>query len=993
MATVVTFNGVNYSIPAANEEDWQSLSNYLIALASGTQTTNGQKVAVRVSTTATTTVATTDCILLINVAGAATVNLPVGVEKQIFYIADLSGAAATNNITINRAGGNTILGGTSYVMNLNAQIVGLVFTGGNWYRFSESFPTSLVGPTSAVDNGVALFNGTSGRVIKDLGVGTANQVLTTNGTTPSFALIANANVDASAAIAYSKLALTGSIVNADISASAAIAYSKLALTGSIVNADISASAAIAYSKLALSNSIVNNDINTSAAIAYSKLNLSNSIVNNDINSSAAIAYSKLNLSGSIVNADINAGAAIAYSKLALTGSIVDADVATGAAIARSKIAAGTASHVVVNDGSGNLSSVATLPVSQGGTGLNALGSALQLLRVNAGATGLEFATISGVGDVSGPSSSVTNGIAQFASTTGKALKDLGVGLANQVLLTDGTTPSFGAITNAYIDSGAAIALSKLAALTASRALVSNGSGVISVSSVTDTELGYVSGVTSAIQTQLNTKANDSAVVHISGTETITGAKTFSSIIASSLTSNQFIAGNVTLSFTNSGTPTTITIPNVAPVATIPLLENAQTFTAQQSFSNNIVVQNRVIVFGTSQTITILGSTPASSRFVTIPEAGADSDFVLTAGSQTIGGSKTFSSAVTINTASNQVILSSGVNQLTLNSGTSAAARTYTVPDTGTTDTFAMLGGAQAFTALKTFNSGLAIAGGAAANNTIWVASNTLNIRGGTSGTDIYNTSGSVVVDITDAGAVTLGPANSSLVHITNGSGLSVRNNGASGGYVDGRQSGTAQWFVGKHSYNVFSGSSFGIGAVVAGLGVEFAAGNAIAGSISAAGAWTLGPTPNFSSNFNGHNISGRTGTSAVSPSAGYVGEFITAFNGVTAYTSASTINAHTLTITSGVWRLDFQAAFYATAVTAVDVWLADASASTSGRVEGSNWARMYPGAAANMIVVTTGISGLILTVTSASISRWIVVFGSGTGSMNYTSRYSLTRIA
>lgn len=61
--------------------------------------------------------------------------------------------------------------------------------------------------------------------------------------------ITNANISGSAAIAYSKLALTGSIVNADISASAAIAYSKLALSGSIVNADISASAAIAASKI------------------------------------------------------------------------------------------------------------------------------------------------------------------------------------------------------------------------------------------------------------------------------------------------------------------------------------------------------------------------------------------------------------------------------------------------------------------------------------------------------------------------------------------------------------------------------------------------------------------------------------------------------------------------------------------------------------------------------------------------------------------------
>lgn len=44
-------------------------------------------------------------------------------------------------------------------------------------------------------------------------------------------------------------------------------------------------------------------------------------------------------------------------------------------------------------------------------------------------------------------------------------------------------------------------------LTASRALASDGSGKVAVSSVTSTELGYVSGVTSAIQTQLNGKVS------------------------------------------------------------------------------------------------------------------------------------------------------------------------------------------------------------------------------------------------------------------------------------------------------------------------------------------------------------------------------------------------------------------------------------------------------------------------------------------------------
>jgi hypothetical protein len=42
-------------------------------------------------------------------------------------------------------------------------------------------------------------------------------------------------------------------------------------------------------------------------------------------------------------------------------------------------------------------------------------------------------------------------------------------------------------------------------LTTSKALISNASGKVAVSSVTDTELGYVSGVTSAIQTQIDSK--------------------------------------------------------------------------------------------------------------------------------------------------------------------------------------------------------------------------------------------------------------------------------------------------------------------------------------------------------------------------------------------------------------------------------------------------------------------------------------------------------
>ena len=51
-----------------------------------------------------------------------------------------------------------------------------------------------------------------------------------------------------------------------------------------------------------------------------------------------------------------------------TGFIVDADISATAAIARTKLASGTADHVLINDGSGVMSSEALLSNTRGGTG-------------------------------------------------------------------------------------------------------------------------------------------------------------------------------------------------------------------------------------------------------------------------------------------------------------------------------------------------------------------------------------------------------------------------------------------------------------------------------------------------------------------------------------------------------------------------------------------------------------------------------------------------
>ena len=89
------------------------------------------------------------------------------------------------------------------------------------------------------------------------------------------------------------------IVNADISASAAIAYSKLSLTGAIVSGDIA------------NDTIVNADINTAAAIAATKI-AGTAVTQAD----TGTVTSTMIADGTIVNADINASAAIAFSKLA-----------------------------------------------------------------------------------------------------------------------------------------------------------------------------------------------------------------------------------------------------------------------------------------------------------------------------------------------------------------------------------------------------------------------------------------------------------------------------------------------------------------------------------------------------------------------------------------------------------------------------------------------------------------------------------------------------
>lgn len=178
--------------------------------------------------------------------------------------------------------------------------------------------------------------------------------------------------------------------------------------------------------------------------------------------------------------------------------------------------------------------------------------------------------------------------------------DISLGSIN--IVNNTFTPAFGTgtIVNADIAVGAAIALNKLAATSASRALVSDSSGFIVASTATATEVGYLAGVTSSIQTQLNGKASSGnfitaltgdatasgpgsatltfatvnsntgswgsstaiPVITVNGKGLVTGVSTVAVVApASTLTGSTLASGITSSSLTSVGTLTNLTVTN------------------------------------------------------------------------------------------------------------------------------------------------------------------------------------------------------------------------------------------------------------------------------------------------------------------------------------------------------------------------------------------------------------------------------------------------
>lgn len=185
---------------------------------------------------------------------------------------------------------------------------------------------SVVAAEIALADGSVLIGNGSGVAVANAVTGDVT-ISNTGVTAIASGVVVNADVNASAAIAFSKLAAltsanilvgNGSNVATAVAVTGDISIDNAGLTaiasGVIVDADVNASAAIAFSKLAAltsANILVGNGSNVAAAVAVTgDISIDNAGL-------TAIA------SGVIVNADVNASAAIDGSKLASFDHLTD----------------------------------------------------------------------------------------------------------------------------------------------------------------------------------------------------------------------------------------------------------------------------------------------------------------------------------------------------------------------------------------------------------------------------------------------------------------------------------------------------------------------------------------------------------------------------------------------------------------------------------------------------------------------------------------------
>lgn len=247
-------------------------------------------------------------------------------------------------------------------------------------------------------------------------------------------------------------------------------------------------------------------------------------------------------------------------------------------------------------------------------------------------------------------------------------------------------------------------------ITASRAVVTDSSGLLTTATTTATEIGYVNGVTSSIQTQLNTKYTDGSRIKASnGTASAPGitfddgtsdAGLYRYLSGGRIVFGTAVEGHQTIEFARTGSTFYGTCSIQAETVTSSAAK--LNFFSPTSSKGTLSFQAADSAGNTETLIT--NASQAGARTYTIPDAGASASFVMTEGSATVNGAKTFGSAIAITPTTNQLVLGS-TRTVTITAPTPASSsRTITFPDLSADYSVVGTEGAQTINGAKSLTS-------------------------------------------------------------------------------------------------------------------------------------------------------------------------------------------------------------------------------------------------------------------------------------------------
>lgn len=267
--------------------------------------------------------------------------------------------------------------------------------------------------------------------------------------------------------------------------------------------------------------------------------------------------------------------------------------------------------------------------------LDTLGSALQSIRVNAGATALEYYTpSSGSGTVTSVSVTTANGVSGSVATA---------------TTTPAITLTLGAITPSTING-----------LT-----ITSSTGTLAVTNGKTLSISNTLTLAGTDSTTMTFPATSATIARTDAANTFTGTQTIGALVATTVNGNTITTGSSTYTGTAGQT---YTFPSTT--ASIARTDAAQTFTGTQTFSQTVLTANAITATSNAATVPV-----TSGRNIVTNNSASGLTITMTT-----------SGAVSMQTCIVQILPSSAVAQALTFVGTENSAVTSVPANTGSSTT-------------------------------------------------------------------------------------------------------------------------------------------------------------------------------------------------------------------------------------------------------------------------------------------------------------------